>query len=398
MKFSILLSIVLIGLCLCSSMTSFAQGDEEYPSKERDKYYKNRTTSWTPYVPIDSNKILEFDRPQITLKTLEEFTPFESIYSFSPLQDSISNIISPATSIDDIPRVNGIFIGSIIKVDTTDSDGYILYKDAEYDETRLFNIGYWIAIKNEQGWNKYYTGLSANTPLQLKWNSRLDLIKDKNTLQIESCLLRLLKPHGDMESGPGPKYELIKDGLVTEFLLDSLVKDSDKDGLTDIVERKMMLNPKSTDTDQDGINDYLDLNPRFKSKDSKRGEAYRILLQKIIDCFSYNPMDTINQNTVDNHFKKGMPTFLIVTDDDKLKSSNPESGRFIFLSSKEYENYKEYYTNTLVRVSADPVFKVDKKKDTYIIEYSSGGAVYSYLLSKQKNEWELKILTIIFGC
>ena len=82
--------ILAISIIILLGIDCFAQRDNKYKSKEENEYYKSRT--WTEFVPIDSNKILNFDCPQINIGELKNYTKFQSIYHWTPMQDSIFKI------------------------------------------------------------------------------------------------------------------------------------------------------------------------------------------------------------------------------------------------------------------------------------------------------------------
>jgi hypothetical protein len=380
--------IAFILLVVFLSIDSFAQRDNKYKSKEENDYYKLRT--WSEYEPIDSNKILNFNSSQIQFRELENYTKFQSIYHWSPLQDSIFNIDFLTDTNYKPQNIAGIPLTWIVKMDTTDSNGYIVYSANKYDDFVWGEQGYWIAVKKNLEWEKYYTGLSVNTPIYFKWDSKLDLLKDKNTIQIESSLLRLVERSG--HPGPGPEYELLKDGIVTEILIDSLKKDSDLDGLTDIEERKMMLNPYSADTDNDGINDYLDLNPRFKRQSNDKSSMYEFLLSQMEYFHGSDTLIGFDINPKVNYFADSIPTYLIVTDDPNLQSIYPIDSRLIILTQEEFKNHNERYPNTFLDITVSPMFKVNWRKNTYKISTSFMTGGETYLIKKQKKGWKIKII------
>ena len=74
-------------------------------------------------------------------------------------------------------------------------------------------------------------------------------------------------------------YELVKDGLLLTIDMETLRKDSDGDGLTDIEEARFVTDPFNSDTDGDGIADGLDLNPRMSVPRSDKTVVYEYLIQ-----------------------------------------------------------------------------------------------------------------------
>ena len=159
------IAFLLLVVTLC--VDSFAQRDNKYKSKEENEYYKSRT--WSKFVPVDSNNIINFNCPQITFRELKNYTKFQSIYHWSPLQDSIFNIDFLEDTNYKPQNIAGIPLTWIVKMDTTDSNGYIIYTANKYDDFVWGEQGYWIALKNNLKWEKYYTGLSVNTPMYFKW-------------------------------------------------------------------------------------------------------------------------------------------------------------------------------------------------------------------------------------
>jgi len=367
-----------------------SQLNTKYNSFEESEYYKNKGKE--DFQAVDSLEILNFKPPHINLFKIDNYTKFRSVHSISPFQDSIYNKRNQDT-LWYLNKINDIWPNSIIKMDTNDVNGYIIFDDSEYDDCLFSGGGYWISLKNEGKWTKYYTGLSEFNPLYLKWDSKIVSQDEKHKIKIESSLMRMTQP---MQLPiADPEFEIIKDGLVTEFLIDSLIKDSDNDGLTDIVERKMMLNPYLSDSDADGINDYLDLNPRFKSVYSDNHNLYEYLLSEINTQYDRLGLDTFIRSDTKyplSYFQNGLSTYVIVTDNEELQSISPKDYRIIIMTSNEFEIHKKQNFNSFNRIYMSPLFKIDNRKRKFKLNINlmSWGSIY--LLKKKKNGWRVKIM------
>lgn len=192
--------------------------------------------------------------------------------------------------------------------------------------------------------------------------------------------MRLTKPF--IHPVSAPKYEAIEN-IKVEIWIPDLVRDGDNDGLTDIEEDKMMLNPLSSDADADGTSDLEDHNPRFRSRttnetliykailDNYLGDTIRIRNNKIIDSERPRLMHTLKSRTR-----------LIVTDDPLLQNADFDYGRTIILSSKDYETSKANYPVTLNQTIVSPLFKVDDIPDTFVVSVSGTLGGGKYLIKK----------------
>jgi len=367
------------------------QGDEKYKSTEKNEFYSKQT--YGDFVPLDKECIRNFTLPYINIYSINNYAKFQGAHRLSPMQDSIFKIYLKSDSYMRFPEIAGISLTSIIKREKRGNTEAIIYTDNKYDEFDPGEDGYWIALRIDSIWYKYYTGLSANTPLHLKWDSNLPLIKNEKTLSIETALVRLTSPGGH---GISPEYELIRDGLLVEFMIDSLKKDSDYDGLTDIIERKLMLNPYLVDSDCDGISDLKDLNPRFKSIKTEKTIIYETILNDSIriNFYFYKSLhNDLKQVTMLANDKTD--TYLIVTDDKELQGISPINKKFIILSTLDFETYCKMYPNQLMGYSISPFFKVDKYKGTFILDVNNVGGA-SYLIKKTKKGWKIKLLSTTF--
>jgi hypothetical protein len=368
----------------------FSQFNTRYNSFQESEYFKNK--SKIDFQSVDSIEILNFKPSYINLYGIDNYTKFEMFNPVVLFQDSFHYQENHDT-IWNLNKINDIYPLSIIKMDTNDVNGYIIYRDSEYDDFLFSGDGYWISLKKGGKWTKYFTGLSEMNPLYLKWNSKFVLQNEKHKIKIESSLMRMTEP--TRLPIADPEFEIIRDGLVTEFIIDSIIKDSDNDGLTDIVESKMMLNPYLSDSDADGINDYLDLNPRFKNMHTDNHNLYEYLLREINTQYDRGVLDTFIRSDTKypmSYFQNGLSTYVIVTDNEELQSISPKDYRIIFMTSLEFEIHKKQFFNSFNRIFVSPLFKIDNRKSKFKlhIDLMSWGTIY--LLKKKKNGWRIKLL------
>lgn len=136
--------------------------------------------------------------------------------------------------------------------------------------------GYWLKISDDGGesWEKpLYTGLRNRLPYVVRNQSHLPLLKE-GRIQIEVAIDEV-----EVESVTFPPIGMTsriqREGIFVAATLDDLKRDSDGDGLTDLAEHALLLDPDSRDSDQDGLSDGEDNLPHvprgFGSQD--RAEA-----------------------------------------------------------------------------------------------------------------------------
>lgn len=404
---------LILTLLIFTFFNSYSQFERKYRSKESDAYYDSiiktrKSEEFAPVsieaakrIPFDHLKIIKVDKPAVynpnqvytpyydsVMKSLEgkmEFQVFDSILQL--MQNEKIGII-PAMS--------------VIKHEKAGDNWAIIYADMKYDDFVYGGIGYWIALSHDNGntWKKYYTGLSENYYYFFKRNSIIPLWKDSVTLQIESAVVR----QTSRVSHPLPaSFETVQDSIAVLIDIRKINQDTDNDGLTDIEEDKMMLNPDNPDTDSDGIIDCKDKNPRFKSTRTDKSLIYEVLVNNYptnekgeweIDLM--NP-PTFEKSKADTLFPYFESVNLFVTDDKELQQLNLYEDTMIIMTGKEYEEYKLRYPSHFIKSSYTRMFKCDWKKKTYIIDSSHLTSSTTYAVERTSKGWKISIIMILIS-
>ena len=323
-------------------------------------------------------------------KEIEDYSPFGSAPYVTPYVDSVLFLEWDASLRED--KLGGVEKYYILKHETKGSIEAIVYEDKQYND--MFNTGIFVAYSSNNGstWDYFYTGLTQDAPMYIKWYSKYPLIDAEGNVQIEACL----------RSGDGNYHwswmlsspTVLKDGLLITFDLETLRKDSDGDGLTDIEEARLRTDPFRKDTDNDGIPDDLDLNPRCYVPRTDKTILYETILDESIRIPFYDREDPLTipfEETAETHYcVDTTKTVMIVTDDPNIRSIQPKTQRVIFLSSEEIGGSKPS-PGDLERLR---VTSLQKQEDgSYIVDknYSSSGETYRIM--KTSEGWVIKMIS-----
>ena len=369
---------------------------DENKSTEEDEYYKNR--KFKEFESLSEEIVSNYYDDFFKFVEVDDYTPYNDTLYFTPYQDSVFH--SP-TFFEDYPKIDyyaSINKHSILKQEKKGNKEAFIYQSAEFENMFFGENGIWVAYSGDNGetWSYYYTGIVQKQPLFVKWYSSCPLINEKGDLQIEACLLR--QGSNFIHPGPGPSYQLVKDGLLLTLDLETLRKDSDGDGLTDIVEAKFRADPTKADTDGDGIPDNLDLNPRFASNRTDKSAIFEAILDDdvLINSWSSEEEGTIlpiDKTTETHYVVDTTKTVMIVTDEPGLQNIQPKSRRVIILTKEEYENEPHYFQNDLNDMNFSPFFKVDGKKDTYFLRYNFNTWGAEYWMTKTDKGWKIVMIS-----
>ena len=375
---------------------SFAQ-DYKYQSREEDEYNKNY--KYKHFDPMTEDQIKHYKNDFFDFVRIVDYTPYNDSLWLTPYQDSVFNMEMKYImrgEEPDFPRqsVGKIDKHCILKHEKKGQIEAFVYEETLYGRPLP---GLWVAYSTDSGssWEYYYTGLIQKKPLFVKWYSNTPLINENGDLQIEAGLFiqgRTIGPWG-MEH-----LKLAEDGLLLTFDLQTLRRDSDDDGLTNIAEAKFHTDPNNPDTDGDGIPDNLDLNPRFSLPRTDKTIVFEVVLNddKRLSftwggAYELIPLDEV---TPPSYATDTTPTLMIVTDDLNLLAVQPTCERIIFLTSEEYDNEPHYYSDDLNGYRITPLFKADHLDDTFVFSMSStkgSSWEFGYYATRTKEGWDIGV-------
>lgn len=322
--------------------------------------------------------------------------PFEYISILNPSKPA------PAHTVKDsyhptIP-LPPIDTATIIRTERSGAHIAAVYHSGIYDDFVHGGAGYWIALSNDNGrhWGYYYTGLTSGFFYAFKEDSSIPLWKNKDTLQVET---RLVRQSSRVIHPLPPIFEELDTSVIVQMDIKGLIKDSDKDGLTDIEEYKMLLNPFNPDTDKDGINDRIDTNPRYKSNPSAKAILYQALIEgpefvnghfMTIDVsepllFPPDPPEDLTTDLIhrEKHF------LLIVSDDQDLQHINLQNHTAIIMSANEYKSYRTKFPAHFIRRSISPLFPCDSDENRFKLHISYLTSSSGYLIVRTKTGWNV---------
>ena len=380
--------ITLLLIALLVPVFSFGQ-DNKYNSKEKDEYYKNR--KYKSFEPLSKDVFLNYKDDFFGFEEIENYTPYCDTLFYTPFQDSIEKHCRYYFWYDSIRQsIGGIDRYRILKYEKQDRREAFVYEDSKYVRKFSAEPELWVAYSPDGGesWEYYYTGIVQRQPIFVKWYSKLPLFNAEGDLQIEACLLRQMSSYILPFGSPG--FNVQKDGLLLTLDLKTLRKDSDGDGLTDIVEARFRTDPDKADTDGDGIPDNLDLNPRFALPRTEK----TVIMEAVIEDYILNiHTDTLSDLQIPepNYASDTTETVLIVSNSPDIQSIQPKSHRIIILTEEEYEFLKEPFDEDLPKTTITPLFKVDDIPDAFVFSVNYGMSGKSYFVVKKENTWVLEV-------
>ena len=375
-------------LLLLVPVFSFGQ-DNKYNSKEKDEYYKNR--KYKSFEPLSKEVFSNYKDDFFGFEEIDNYAPYCDTLSYTPFQDSIEKHCRYYFWHDSLRQsIGGIDRYRILRYEKQGRIEAFVYEDSKYVRKFSAEPELWVAYSSDGGesWEYYYTGIVQRQPIFVKWYSKLPLINDEGDLQREACLLRQMSSYILPFGSPG--FNVPKDGLLLTLDLKTLRKDSDGDGLTDIVEARFRTDPDKADTDGDGVPDNLDLNPRFALPRTEK----TVIMETVIEDYLLNfHTDTLSNLQIPepNYATDTTETVLIVSNSPDIQSIQPKSHRIIILTEEEYEFLKESFDEDLPKTTITPLFKVDDIPDAFVFHIDYGMSGKNYVVVRIDKGWVLKI-------
>ena len=152
---------------------------------------------------------------------------------------------------------------SVVRFAEENGEKQIVYLSSAIDRPgEIPALGIWFQQTSGGGesWEPpLYLGMQQYFPYVVVPDSKLPLLANGH-LQIE-VEVHEIDPASITFPPVGLTFKREQHNLYVDFALDDLKRDSDSDGMTDIVENKLGLNPQQADTDGDGIVDGADSLP-----------------------------------------------------------------------------------------------------------------------------------------
>jgi len=208
--------------------------------------------------------------------------------------------------------------------------------------------GYWLLRSQDGGetWSAHYTGLRSGMPYVAVAKSRLPLLDGDHV-------------HIEVETNE-------KSGIYIDLAWDDMMRDSDLDGVTDLVEERLVLDPHDPDTDDDGVPDGADMLPFVP-----RASALMAMSTVLGSIF-------VEQGLVE-------PPTQFVVGSRAMFAPLTLSLRTIVLSAEERELYEKKFGpfyGTAIRM-----FAIDHSGTRAIIELDHRWAGETLLLRKEGDRW-----------
>lgn len=393
MRNPILLPVLICALTACSGK----KHNYSYTSTEEDEYYKSRT--YKAFQPARRSYIDSLTYDFLSIKPSPVTNKFKSAWQgtlFNQYYDSLMRTCRGSGCFDSLRKIQyshktgEIFNYSIVRYDSLDSLKVIFYESSELEDREL---GYWVAVSNDFGrsWKRYYTTLVKNNFYFVKPTSKIPFVKNHSTLQLEFAIIRKTKQE-TLPVGP-PEFELLEDDLIMEIDLTKLIRDTDGDGLTDLLESKLFLDTGNKDTDRDGVNDRLDKNPRYKNKQGNYSLLYHYLLEHARSDSVFISFDDPDFDLPKIKYQDTIVhTYLIITEDPDLLHLDGTKNRYILMRRGEYDVYTKKHYCSPARLFISPLFGIDNDADCRKVHVSRDISGHDYIITEDNNGWIVKYI------
>jgi hypothetical protein len=222
---------------------------------------------------------------------------------------------------------------------------------------------------------------------------------DGDRLQLEVAVRQLDDEHVTLPPIDLPLKEK-RDDLYIDISLATLARDTDHDGLTDIAEWAMLLDPHDADTDGDGIADGADSLPQVAANRTENSRA-QVLVEVLDRLFDHSFGAVITTSAAASQPEK---TYAMTSNTDRYSEaktlfiSAPAAyfsgiaarGRMIVLSGEQTAALAKARGITFTMQM--PVFEVSHDGRKALVVWSAGWTGGTFLLTREGARWKVEML------
>lgn len=260
--------------------------------------------------------------------------------------------------------------------------------------------GYWVSLSDDGGRHfdpPLYTGLRMFEPYVVLADSRLPMLAGDH-LQLEVAVRQLDDRHLVLPPVDIP-LKARRDDLYIDMPLAELARDSDGDGLTDIAEWAMLLDPHNPDTDGDGMPDGVDPLPQVAAR---HGDVHASALAAVLNRLvarSLGAIVTTSATAVepsdahaitDGRDRYNAARTLFIQAPAAYFSGIAVRGRIIVLSQEQAAALSK--ARGITFNMSMPVFEVSHDGRQALVVWSSDWAGGTFLLHRDGTGWKIESL------
>jgi hypothetical protein len=284
---------------------------------------------------------------------------------------------------------------SVVRVEKDEQDVFVVYQNHDVDPVgEVSGGGYWMihSSNNAVTWSTpVYLGIQANQPYEIVSDSHLSM-KHGDIFRIEVKRAEI-DPTSITFPPVGLRIQTDSASLYLEYKLTDLYRDSDNDGLTDILEEKLGLNAFAADSDQDGLIDSKDPLPfvKFSAQHNEYSFLLDTIIQKVVGYeeqgIVVNPSDTKPISLPEDraNIDKMYTLFLNGNRDNYSNLQLPV--RTIVLSSEEISAIREKWG---VFYPINIELFVNKASTKAYVNWSAGWTGGTIIFEKSHKRWKIK--------
>lgn len=323
-----------------------------------------------------------------------------------PAQTLPANIAPSSAEEKPAPAEENLAFGKLpdgfwpVRIEVQNKQAVAISLSQNFDQTGEVSAGgYWIHVSSDAGktWQRpLYTGLAQFFPYNIVAKSNMALIAG-DALNIEVEVQEL-----DVASITYPPVGLVtkrrQKGLFIQLPLSALTRDKDSDGIPDIEERRLLLDPNNPDTDGDGLSDGRDSMPNVARSTTAQeqdavmaavlekifGEAFGAIIMK--PDASDGPMATLSGLTSGEPVSRDRPIF--VEGDPKAFGGFRPQKMMLVYSSEDLKRIAsmvpDFHAIELVP------FAMNRARDKGFIVWSAGWTGGTYRFTKVPTGWEFE--------